>query len=149
MAVVQEEEELTVEHAPLHQILEETVEVGLAPLEQVHRRTVEHATAPQILEETVEVVLAPHEQVQQLTVEQVPVPQILEEAVEVVRLVPRERVQQPIPPGRLLVSMLAWGHHLSSPLAGNSPAGGEGTSTGWPLATTKVAWSHLFEEVLV
>lgn len=40
---------------------------------------------PQILEETVEVVLAPHDRVQQQPVD-VPMPQVLEETVEVVRL---------------------------------------------------------------
>ena len=67
MAVAQEEKLIpqervhqpTVEHAPVPQILEETVEV----VERVQRRTVD-APRPQVLEETVMVVrLAPHERV--------------------------------------------------------------------------------------
>ena len=47
---------------------------------------------PQIVEETVEVVLAPTERVQRRA-DDVPMPQIVEETVEVVRFALRERVQ--------------------------------------------------------
>ena len=49
---------------------------------------------PQILEETIEVVVAPTERVQQRTVEHVPEPQLRKETVEVVKWVPQERVQR-------------------------------------------------------
>ena len=39
--------------------------VKLVPQERVQKRVVEHPPMPQTLEETVEVVLAPHERVQQ------------------------------------------------------------------------------------
>ena len=61
--------------------------------ERMQQPTVEHAPVPQIREETVEVVLAPTERVQQRTVD-VPMPQVLEETVEVVKLATHERVQQ-------------------------------------------------------
>ena len=71
--------------------------VKLVSQERVQQRTVEHALVPQILEETVEVVLAPTERVQQRIGEQIVellIPQIVEENVEVVRLVPQECVQR-------------------------------------------------------
>ena len=96
-AVVQELKlvQRTVEHVPVPQIMEETVEVALVPHERGKQRTVD-VPMPQVLEETVEVVrLASHERVQQRTAEQfVDVPQILEENVDVVRLVPQERVSK-------------------------------------------------------
>ena len=79
----------TDEHAPVPQIVEETVEVVLAPTERVQRRD-----RRQVLEEMVEVVrLAPLERVQQTREKIVDVPQFAEETVEMVRLVPHERVQ--------------------------------------------------------
>ena len=66
-------------------------EEKLVPQERVQQPTVEHAPVPQILEETVEVVrLSLHERVQQRTVD-VPVPQVLEETVEMGRLAVRAR----------------------------------------------------------
>ena len=68
--------------------------VKLVPQERVQQRAVEHVKVPQLLEETVEVVLAPTERVQLRTVEEiVDVPQILDETVEVLKLVPKKRVQ--------------------------------------------------------
>ena len=62
--------------------------------DEVVQRTVQHLPVPQLLQEVVEVVLAPTERVQQRTVKHVeaPVPHIMEETAEVA-LVPRERVQ--------------------------------------------------------
>ena len=61
----------------------ETVEVmKLVPQERVQQPIVEHAPVPQFLQETVEVVLTSTERVQQRTVD-VPVPQVLEETVQI------------------------------------------------------------------
>ena len=86
--------------------------------ERVQQRTVEHAPVPQILKETVEVIrMIPHER-EQRTVEHVrvrqtseetvePVPLMVEKNVDVVRLVPQEREQEY--PRALLVR---WVQHL-------------------------------------
>ena len=67
----------------------------LVPQERMQHRTVNHAPVPQFLDETVEVKLVSQGRVQQQTAEQfVDVPQILEEHVDVVRLVPQERMQR-------------------------------------------------------
>ena len=60
----------TVEHEPVPQVLEETVEVALVPQERVQQRTVDHVPVPQFLEETVEVALVSHGRMQQRAVEQ-------------------------------------------------------------------------------
>ena len=80
-----------VEHEPVPQILQETVEVVLIPQERVQQRVVEHEPVPQILQETVEVVLIPHERVQQRTVD---APKVLEETVVVVAVIPFGKLQQ-------------------------------------------------------
>ena len=98
-AVVQEVAfvQRTVEHVPVPQVLEEIVEVSLAPAEGVQQRTVEHVPAkvPEMMEETVGVALVPRERGQQRTAEQiVDAPQILAENVDVMSLAPQERVQR-------------------------------------------------------
>ena len=87
-------QEWTVDHAPLPQFLDETVELRLVPQGRVQQSTVEHVSVPQVLD-VIEVVLPPHERGQQQTAQQfVDVPQILEEHVGVVRLVPQGRMQR-------------------------------------------------------
>ena len=66
-------------------------EEKLVPQDRVQQPTVEHAPVPQLLEETVELALSPTERVQRRTVD-VPMSQVLGDTIVVVRLVLRERV---------------------------------------------------------
>ena len=100
---MQEEEKLvpqdrvqqpTVEHAPVLQILEQTVEVFWAPTKREPQRTVD-VPMPQVLKGTDEAVTVfPRDRVQQWAAEQiVDVPQKREETVEALRLALQERMQ--------------------------------------------------------
>ena len=63
---------------------DETIDAKLVPQQRVRQLTVEHAPVPQFREETVEAVkLVSQEREQQRTGEHAPVPQVLEEIVEV------------------------------------------------------------------
>ena len=87
----------TVEHAPVPQIPEETVEVALTPDGASATTDCRCANASGVGRGTVGVArLVPHVRVQQRTAEQIEsVPRLPEEVVEeVVTLVPREREQQ-------------------------------------------------------